>query len=136
VATADSTAWIVGSYVTETTSQYQTLSAQHRVVLAEHGGGRLPGEYRSPTAARQVPPRPPTPPKSRSRKRLNGRHIAAVVAAAATIGGLPASASASPESTEKHPRDVTVLCGKDAHLVTKTGVDVRNNNNFQGEPEC
>jgi len=85
-----------------------------------------PGENRSPAATRQFRSRPP-----RSRPRLNRRAIAALVVAAATIGGLPGSASVSVPGAKKHPRDVTVLCGQDAHLITRTGVDIRNNN-FDG----
>jgi hypothetical protein len=39
------------------------------------------------------------------------------------------AAKRSPEPT------VTVLCRKDEHKVTETGIDIRNNN-FLGEPEC
>ena len=92
------------------------------MVLAEHGGSHAMAD-------------------SPGGKRLTGRHVAAVIVVAATIGALPTSASASAASTnanasmERHPRDVTVLCGQDAHMITRTGVDIRNNN-FNGEPEC
>jgi Glycosyl hydrolase family 12 len=85
-----------------------------------------PGENRSPAAARRKP-----------RAQLNGRYAAVLVAAVATVAALPGAgaASASTAAAKKLARGVTVLCQKDAHLITKTGVDIRNNN-FRGEPEC
>lgn len=96
------------------------------------------GENRNPAAARQFRPKPPRSRQSIARQsaRLTGRHIAALVAVAAAVGGLPGSANASAAgSSAKFRGEVTVLCQKDAHLITRTGVDIRNNN-FQGEPEC
>jgi hypothetical protein len=93
-----------------------------------------PGENRSPTPALQLrrtkPPRP-----RQAAARLKGRHVAALMAVAAAVGGLPGTASASATGAMKSSQDVTVLCRKDDHLITRTGVDIRNNN-FQGEPEC
>lgn len=98
-----------------------------------------PGENPSPTASRQLRrlrrPHPRQSTAGQSAARLNRRHVAALVAVAAAVGGLPSTASASPTGAMKSSTEVTVLCREDAHLITRTGIDIRNNN-FQGEPEC
>jgi hypothetical protein len=66
---------------------------------------------------------------------LNGRFVAAIIAIAAVVGGLAGSAAAMSAKTRPKPPYVTVLCRKDQHMITKTGIDIRNNN-FLGEPEC
>lgn len=77
---------------------------------------------------------------ARTTRRLawpNRRHLAVLITATAAVGGVPSVAVAMSAKTPPKPPKVTatVLCQKDGHMVTRTGVDIRNNN-FLGEPEC
>jgi hypothetical protein len=117
-----------------------------RVAIIDEGGG--PAMPDSPVANPSAgkPSLAPRSPSSRLARfyanrttaRLawpNKRHLAVLIAAAAAVGGVPGIAVAMSANTPPKPAPVTVLCQKDEHMITKTGVDIRNNN-FLGEPEC
>lgn len=62
-----------------------------------------------------------------------GAVIAARAARAKTAKARKAAARRAAEI--KAARHVTWLCGRDQHMISRTGIDIRNNN-FRHEPEC
>lgn len=71
-----------------------------------------------------------------TRSKLGSGVIASLIALAAVAAGLPGtSAEAAMAHRPMVRQKVTLLCAKDAHMTTKSRVDIRNNN-FLGEPEC
>ena len=70
---------------------------------------------------------------SRTTRALTAALLAVTVSLAGTAGAAVAGGPGPPQTPDSHV--ITTLCGMDQHLITNTGVDIRNNN-FSGEPEC